>query len=155
MAVAGGKLTLFASPWSPPAFMKDNNDVLHGGKLLPKYYQSRANFYIKFIKTYEKEGLPVWGLTVQNEPMATQTWESCKYTAEEERDFIKNYLGPTLQKHDMSNKKLIVWDHNRDLFYQRASTILENPLAEKYIWGIGFHWYETWAKAGCKLKVIL
>ena len=57
-----------------------------------------GNYYIKFIKAYEKEGIPVWGITVQNEPMATQTWESCMYTAEEERDFIKNNLGPTLQK---------------------------------------------------------
>jgi glucosylceramidase len=145
---AGGKLTMFVSPWSPPAFMKDNNDVLHGGKLKAEYAQSWASFYVKFIKAYEKEGIPVWGLSVQNEPMATQTWESCKYTAEEERDFVKNYLGPTLVKGGMAAKKLIVWDHNRDLLYQRASTILEDPAAAKYIWGIGFHWYETWTGAG-------
>ncbi len=148
MAATGGKLTLFASPWSPPAFMKDNNNVLQGGKLLRKYDQSWANFYVKFINAYEKAGIPVWGLSVQNEPMATQTWESCRYTAEEERDFVKYYLGPTLRKNGMGNKKLIVWDHNRDLLYQRASTILEDPEAAKYVWGIGFHWYETWTKAG-------
>lgn len=147
-ATAGGKLTMFVSPWSPPAFMKDNNDVLHGGKLKAEFAQSWANFYIKFIKTYEKLGIPIWGLSVQNEPMATQTWESCKYTAEEERDFVKNYLGPTLWKQGLQSKKLIVWDHNRDLLYQRASTILEDPAAAKYIWGIGFHWYETWTGAG-------
>ena len=147
-AAAGGKLTLFVSPWSPPAWMKTNGNVLHGGKLLPKYDQSWANFYIKFIKTYEKIGIPIWGLSVQNEPMATQTWESCLYTAEDERDFIKNFLGPTLYKAGMANKKLIIWDHNRDLLYQRASTILEDPAAAKYVWGIGFHWYETWTGAG-------
>jgi glucosylceramidase len=147
-AAAGGKLTLFVSPWSPPAFMKDNNDVLHGGKLKPEFAQSWANFYVKFINEYQKAGVPVWGLSVQNEPMATQTWESCKFTAEEERDFVKNYLGPTLAKGGMAAKKLIVWDHNRDLLYQRASTILEDPAAAKYIWGIGFHWYETWTGAG-------
>lgn len=147
-AVAGGKLTMFVSPWSPPAFMKDNNDVLHGGKLKKEFDQSWANFYVKFIKAYEKEGVPIWGLSVQNEPMAKQTWESCMYTAEEERDFVKNFLGPTLQKQGLANKKLIVWDHNRDLLYQRASTILEDPAAAKYIWGIGFHWYETWTGAG-------
>jgi glucosylceramidase len=76
--------------------------------------------------------------------MAKQKWESCIYTAEEERDFIKGYLGPTLQKQGMSSKKLIAWDHNRDLVYQRASTILEDPAAAKYVWGIGYHWYETW-----------
>ena len=93
---AGGKLTLFASPWSPPAWMKDNNDMLHGGKLKPEYYQAWANYFAKFIKAYQQEGIPIWGLTIQNEPMAKQTWESCNYTAEEERDFLKNNLGPTL-----------------------------------------------------------
>lgn len=141
---AAGKLTLYISPWSPPAWMKDNNDVLHGGKLLPQYRQSWANFFVKYIKEYEKRGIPVWGLTVQNEPLAVQTWESCVFTAEEERDFIKNYLGPTLQKNGMSSKKLIAWDHNRDFVYQRARTILTDPSAAKYVWGIGYHWYETW-----------
>ena len=143
-AAAGGKLTLFVSPWSPPAWMKDNNNVLKGGKLLEKYKQAWANHYVKFIKTYESKGIPVWGLSVQNEPMATQSWESCIYTAEEERDFVKQYLGPTLAKSGLQDKKLIVWDHNRDLIYQRASTMMNDPEAAKYVWGIGFHWYETW-----------
>ena len=144
IAAAGGTLPMFVSPWSPPAWMKDNNDVLHGGKLLPKYAQTWANHYVKFIKTYESMGMPVWGLSVQNEPMAKQKWESCLYTAEEERDFVKKYLGPTLQKNGLGEKKLICWDHNRDLIYQRATTLLSDPEAAKYIWGIGFHWYETW-----------
>ena len=88
----GGKLTLYASPWSPPAFMKSNKTMLNGGKLLPEYYQSWANYYAKFIKSYEAEGIPIWGLTIQNEPLAVQRWESCIYTAEEESDFLKNYL---------------------------------------------------------------
>ncbi|HET9057926.1 MAG TPA: glycoside hydrolase family 30 protein [Chitinophagaceae bacterium] len=142
---AGGKITLFASPWSPPAWMKTNNDILHGGKLKPEYYQSWANYYTKFIKAYEAEGIPVWGLTVQNEPMATQKWESCIYTAEEERDFLKNYLGPTMEKEGLGNKKIIVWDHNRDLINQRMNTLLSDPKAAKYVWGIGFHWYEDWS----------
>ncbi|MCB0486427.1 MAG: glycosyl hydrolase, partial [Flavobacteriaceae bacterium] len=76
-----GSLVTYASPWSPPAFMKSNKDMLHGGTLLPKYYQSWANYFVKFIEAYEKEGIPIWGLTVQNEPMATQIWESCIFTA--------------------------------------------------------------------------
>jgi glucosylceramidase len=144
MAAAGGSLTLFVSPWSPPGWMKDNNNVLQGGKLLPQFRQSWANHYVKFIQAYENKGIPVWGLSVQNEPMAKQSWESCIFTAEEERDFIKEYLGPTLEKNGLAGKKLIAWDHNRDLIYQRASTLLNDPLAAKYIWGIGFHWYETW-----------
>ena len=142
---AGGKFTLFASPWSPPAFMKDNNDMLHGGKLKPEFYQSWANYYTKFIKAYQQEGINIWGITVQNEPMAKQTWESCNYTADEERDFLKKFLGPTMQKEGLGDKKIIVWDHNRDLVYQRASTIFDDPEAAKYAWGLGFHWYEDWS----------
>jgi len=148
MAAAGGKLNLYASPWSPPAWMKDNNNMLQGGKLLPQFNQSWADYFVKFIKAYEAEGIPVWGLSVQNEPMAKQKWESCIFTAEEERDFIKKFLGPTLQNAGLGQKKLIAWDHNRDLIYQRASTILNDPEAAKYVWGIGFHWYENWTGGG-------
>jgi glucosylceramidase len=144
MQAAGGKLTMYVSPWSPPAWMKDNNSMVQGGKLKPEYRQVWADYYIKFIKAYEAKGIPIWGLSVQNEPMAKQRWESCIFSAEEERDFIKQYLGPTLVKQGMSGKKLIAWDHNRDLIYQRTSVILNDPAAAKYVWGVGFHWYETW-----------
>ena len=137
-------VVFYASPWSPPAFMKTNNNMLKGGKLLPEFRQSWADYYVKFIKAYEKEGILVWGLTIQNEPMAVQRWESCIYTAAEERDFLKNYLGPTLEKEGLGDKKIVVWDHNRDLISDRANTIFEDPEASKYAWGIGFHWYETW-----------
>ena len=137
-------LVFYASPWSPPAFMKTNKNMLQGGKLLPEFRQSWANYYVKFIKAYEKEGIPVWGLTIQNEPMAVQRWESCIYTANEERDFLKKYLGPTLEKAGLGDKNIVVWDHNRDLISDRANTIFEDLEASKYAWGIGFHWYETW-----------
>ncbi len=76
--------------------------------------------------------------------MAAQRWESCIYSAEEERDFLKNFLGPTLEKSGMGDKKVIVWDHNRDLLFERANVILSDPEANKYVWGTGFHWYEDW-----------
>jgi glucosylceramidase len=145
LGAAGGQLTLFASPWSPPAFMKTNNDMLHGGKLKPEFRQAWANYITKFIRAYGREGIPIWGVTVQNEPMATQTWESCIYTAEDERDFIKHFLGPTMRRAGLADKKIIAWDHNRDLIYQRVSTILADPEAAQYVWGIGFHWYEPWS----------
>lgn len=144
IAQTGDKLTLFVSPWSPPAFMKTNNNMLQGGSLKSEFYQPWANYYVKFIKAYEKEGISVWGLTIQNEPMAKQTWESCIYTAEQERDFLKNNLGPTLQKEGLGNKKIIIWDHNRDLIFQRTNTVLNDSVAAKYVWGVGFHWYEDW-----------
>lgn len=145
MKAAGGKLTLYASPWSPPAFMKDNNDILHGGHLKPEFYSTWAAYYAKFIHAYEAEGIPIWGISIQNEAMATQRWESCIYTAEAETQFLKNHLGPTLKKTGLGNIKIIAWDHNRDLIYHRASEILNDKEAAKYLWGIGFHWYENWS----------
>jgi len=125
--------------------MKSNNDMLHGGKLKLEFYQAWANYYAKFVKAYKAEGIPIWGISIQNEPMATQKWESCIFTAEEERDFLKNNLGPTMKREGLADKKIIVWDHNRDLIYQRASTLLNDPEAAKYAWGIGYHWYEPWS----------
>ncbi|MFD1314033.1 glycoside hydrolase family 30 protein [Namhaeicola litoreus] len=141
---AGGELTTYASPWSPPAFMKTNGNMLGGGKLKPEFAKVWATYYAKFIKAYESEGIPIWGLSIQNEPMATQRWESCIYTAEDERDFLKNFLGPTLEEEGLGDKKIIVWDHNRDLLFERANVILSDPEANKYVWGTGFHWYEDW-----------
>jgi len=141
LAVAGTNFTLFASPWSPPAWMKDNNNMLHGGKLKPEFYSAWANYFCRFIQAYASNGIPIWGVTVQNEPMANQTWESCNYTAWEERDFVKNNLGPALQSAGLGDKKIIIWDHNRNFMYQWASVILDDPDAAKYVWGIGYHWY--------------
>jgi glucosylceramidase len=141
LAAAGHEMTLFASPWSPPAWMKSNNDMLHGGKLLPKYRQTWADYFVKFVQEYKKEGLSIWGLTVQNEPMAVQRWESCIFTAVEERDFVKQYLGPTLQRAGLSNLRLMIWDHNRGIMYQRAKVVFDDPEAAQYVWGTGMHWY--------------
>ncbi len=137
----GNDFKLFASPWSPPAWMKTNNDMLHGGKLKPEYDQTWANYLVKFVKAYRKEGINIWGMTVQNEPMAVQRWESCIFTADEERDFVKNYLGPALHNSGLSNLKLMIWDHNRGIMYQRAAAVYEDTAAAKYVWGTGFHWY--------------
>jgi glucosylceramidase len=142
---AGGSLTTMASPWSAPAFMKDNGSMLQGGRLLPRYRDAWARYTARFIEEYEEAGIPIWGVSVQNEPLATQTWESMLYTAEEERDFLKNHLGPTLRDAGLGDKKIVVWDHNRDLLPHRAHTILGDPEAAQFVWGVGFHWYETWA----------
>lgn len=141
MQKVGKDFALFASPWSPPAWMKTNNNMLQGGKLIPAFRQTWANYFVKFVQEYEKLGIPIWGLTVQNEPMAVQTWESCIFTAAEERDFVKNFLGPTLWRSGMSKLKLMIWDHNRGIMYQRAKEVYDDPAASKYVWGTGFHWY--------------
>jgi len=134
-------IQIMASPWSPPAWMKTNGQMNHGGKLKEEFRDTWAIYYCKYINAYEKEGIPIWGISVQNEPAAKQTWDSCIYTAEEERDFIRNYLGPALKSKNLLDKKLIIWDHNRDIMVERARTVLNDPEAAKYVWGTGFHWY--------------
>jgi glucosylceramidase len=141
MELSGGSLRLFSSPWSPPAWMKTNGQMNHGGKLKPEYRGAWANYYVRYIEEYGREGIPIWGLTVQNEPAASQTWDSCLYTGEEERDFVRDYLGPALRDSGLGHVKLIIWDHNRDHMYERAKTVLDDPRAAQYVWGVGFHWY--------------
>jgi len=141
LATAKTPFKLFASPWSPVAWMKTNNDMLKGGQLKPEYADAWADYYGRFVKAYAREGIQIWGLTVQNEPMASQTWESCIFTGEEERDFVREHLGPSLEKAGLSSVKLMVWDHNRGLLYQRAKAVYDDPRASKYVWGAAFHWY--------------
>ena len=141
LATAKGNIKIYASPWSPPAWMKTNNDMLHGGQLKPEYFQTWADYFVKYVKAYEKEGIPMWGLTVQNEPMAVQVWESCIFSAEEERDFVRDYLGPTLKKNGLGDLKLMIWDHNRGIMYQRAQVVYDDPKASQYVYGLAFHYY--------------
>lgn len=141
MELSGGDLNLFASPWSPPAWMKTTGQMNFGGKLRPEYRQAWADYYVRYIEEYAKLGIPIWGLTVQNEPEASQTWDSCLWTGEEERDFVRDYLGPTLQKAGLGHIKIIIWDHNRDRLYERAKIVLDDEEAARYVYGVGFHWY--------------
>ena len=121
--------------------MKTNGDMRYGGKLRPEYAQTWADYFVRYVRAYEAEGIPMWGLTVQNEALATQVWESCVFTAEEERDFVRDYLGPTLRRAGLSDVKLMFWDHNRGLAYQRAEVMYDDPEAAQYVWGLAFHWY--------------
>lgn len=141
MEETGNNLRLFASPWSPPGWMKTNGEMKHGGKLLPEYHQTWADYFVKYINAYKEEGIPMWGITVQNEALAVQVWESCIFTATEEKDFVRDYLGPTLRKNGLADVKLMIWDHNRGIMYQRVEAAYEDPEASGYIWGTGFHWY--------------
>jgi glucosylceramidase len=138
---AGEPIKLLVSPWSPPGWMKDSGQMNRGGKLLPQFRAAWAQCYVRFIQAYEAEGVPVWGVSVQNEPAATQSWDSCIYSAEEERDFVRDHLGPALEAAGLGHIKIVIWDHNRDLMVERASVAYADPEAAKYIWGTGFHWY--------------
>jgi len=140
MASASMPLKILASPWSPPAFMKDTKEMNYGGKLLAEYYESWANYYKKFIQGMMDRGVEIWGVSVQNEPLATQTWDSCIYTAEEERDFIKYHLGPTIKANNPETN-IVIWDHNRDVLVERGAVVLADKEAAKFVWGTGNHWY--------------
>lgn len=142
VALAGRRpLQLLVSPWSPPAWMKDTGRMNEGGRLRPDCRAAWAQCFVRFIRAYEAEGVPVWGVTVQNEPEATQRWDSCLYTAQEERDFVRDHLGPALHEAGLGRVRIIVWDHNRDAMVERSSVIYGDPEAAKYVWGTGFHWY--------------
>jgi glucosylceramidase len=138
---AGRPIRLLASPWSPPGWMKDTGRMNGGGRLRPECRDAWARCYVKFIQAYAAEGIPIWGVSVQNEPEAHQRWDSCLYSAEEERDFVRDHLGPALHAAGLADVKIVVWDHNRDLLAERASVIYGDPAAARYVWGAGFHWY--------------
>jgi glucosylceramidase len=138
---AGTTLKLLASPWSPPAWMKTNGQMNHGGALRPECRDAWARYFVRYIREYEREGVAIWAVTVQNEPAATQVWDSCIYSAEEERDFVRDHLGPALEQAGLSHVKILIWDHNRDLLVERVRPAFEDPVARRYIWGAAFHWY--------------
>lgn len=143
--IAGGdaNFKLMVSPWSPPAWMKTNFRMDDGGSLRREYAPAWADYFVKFAQAMAtEEKFPIWSFTVQNEPEAHQTWESCLYTPEQERDFVKNHLGPAMDRAGLAGKiKLIGWDHNRDRLEARADAMLGDPEAAKYLWGLGIHWY--------------
>lgn len=137
----GDDFRLFSTPWSPPAFMKTNGQMNGGGALKPEYREAWANMFVKYIQAYAEAGIDIWAVSVQNEAKAVQIWDSCLYTAEEEKDFVRDYLGPALEQAGLSHVKVMIWDHNKERVYDRAKVAFEDQEASKYIWGICFHWY--------------
>jgi glucosylceramidase len=126
-------IKLLISPWSPPAWMKTNEMMNRGGKLKKDYYDAWALYYVKFIKSYQQMGIDTFAITVQNEPNAVQTWDSCTYTGEEERDFVKNHLGPVLEKEGLSDVNIFIWDHNKERVYERSKIIYDDAEKEGFI----------------------
>ncbi|RTL01543.1 MAG: glucosylceramidase [Proteobacteria bacterium] len=135
-------ISLMASPWSPPEWMKDNQNLLKGGKLLTKYYQLYAEYLAKYLKEYAVQNITINYLTIQNEPYAVQRWESCIYRDQDELVFIRDHLYPTLVNHDLhTTSKIVIWDHNKEHCFMRARHILADKQAYTMIHGIAFHWY--------------
>lgn len=139
--VAAGNVKFLMSPWSPPAFMKTNGEMNHGGSLKKEYYAAWARYFVKFIEAYRKEGVDIQWLTVQNEPMAVQTWDSCIYTSKEEGCFVRDYLGPAFEEAGLSDVKIFVWDHNKEEAYQRFKEVTADEKTKEYVAGEAVHWY--------------
>jgi glucosylceramidase len=141
-------LKVVASPWTAPVWMKDNHDWYgqgRGGTLLPEHYDTFARYMVKYLQAYQAEGVRIWGVTPENEPLGNGgQWESMEFTAEGLRDYIKLHLGPQLATHGLSGVKIIQFDHNRDasaLQFSRA--VLDDPSAAAFVWGTGLHWYSA------------
>lgn len=129
------KISLISSPWSPPAFMKNNNNLLHGGKLKSNYYDLYSKYLHKYIDSYKEAGYDINYITMQNEPFAKQRWESCVFSLKEQYNFINNYLINELKD---SDTKIILWDHNREKINKQ---IKELYIDNEKVGGLGIHWY--------------
>ncbi len=126
-------ISIIASPWSPPVMFKTIPTLYWGVKLSKKYYDEYSNYLVRFINEYQKNGIKIEYLTMQNEPMARQRWESCKYSIQEQRDFIYHHL---LDK--LHNTRLLLWDHNKDDLYNTINSLYQE--SDK-IAGFAFHYY--------------
>jgi glucosylceramidase len=134
---------IFASPWTASPWMKDNNDW-RAGKLLKKYYPTWALFFSKYIDAYKEFGIDIWGFTVENEPHGNNgSWESMHFTPEEMTDFVKNYLGPQLEKDGKGDKIILGYDQNRDDIENWVDSMFENEESSKYFDGTAIHWYDS------------
>ena len=137
---AGRKLKIILSPWSPPAYMKTNGKRNYGGKLKPECEALWAEYLCRYIMEYKNHGYQVVGMTLQNEPKAVQTWDSCIFTAQEEKHFLKDVMWPALKKHGLTDIQIFLWDHNKERVWEWMREIIDeetNPMVA----GAAFHWY--------------
>lgn len=134
---------IMASPWSAPPWMKDNQHWF-GGTLLPEFYPTWAEFFVKYIKAYEDEGIPIWAVTVENEPLGNDAhWESMHYTPETMGTFVAEHLGPTFEKAGVSSK-IFLYDQNRgEELVQWGDYLLNEQAVLKYAAGTAVHWYNS------------
>lgn len=143
LAIAGPDLRFFASPWTASPWMKDNK-AWFGGKLLPEYYDVWAQYFKKYAEAYQAEGLPIWGFTVENEPLGNDSnWESMHFSPEEMTTFIKDHLAPVFAENQME-QKILIYDQNRgEELVEWAEAILGDPEARELVHGTAVHWYTS------------
>ncbi|WP_445196293.1 glycoside hydrolase family 30 protein [Tamlana sedimenti] len=143
LAVSEDGFKLFASPWTAPPWMKDNNHWV-GGKLLPEYYDTWALFFSKYVKAYEDEGIGIWGFTVENEPHGNgNNWESMHFSPKEMTDFVQFHLGPKLETDGYGDKIILGYDQNRAGLKEWVDEMYRDEASSKYFDGTAIHWYES------------
>ena len=142
MAVSKDGFKILSSPWTAAPWMKDNNAWV-GGKLLPKYYDTWALFFSKYIDAYKAEGIDIWGFTVENEPLGNgNNWESMHYSPDEMTNFVQNHLGPKLEA-DGHTAKILGYDQNREHLKEWVDSQFKNEATSKYFDGTAIHWYAS------------
>lgn len=138
--LAGRRIPVMLSPWSPPAFMKTNRRREGGGKLEPAYYGAYADYLCRYARHMRDLGFAVTRMSLQNEAKAVQTWDSCIFTADEEKRFLRDHLFPLLARYDLSDLELYIWDHNKERAYEWMRDIVDET-TDPMIAGLCFHWY--------------
>ena len=147
---ANVSIKFVASPWSAPAWMKKNNHmncdlgpwtcVLKDDATIQ---QAWAQYFSKYIDSYKKNNINIWGITIQNEPEAQTgniVYEGMHFTPDTEKAFLINHLGPVMESNH-PDVNVLIYDHNKDHIVEWAQTILGDPKSAKYVWGTAFHWY--------------
>lgn len=143
MATSQDGFKIFASPWTAPPWMKDNNHWV-GGKLLPEYYDTWALFFSKYIDAYKEQGIEIWGFTVENEPHGNgNNWESMHFSPKEMTDFVEFHLGPKLEKDGHGDKIILGYDQNRAGIKEWVDEMYRDEKSSKYFDGTAIHWYES------------
>ena len=161
--ISAEPISVLMSPWSPPYQWKTapkiaKNDAAvygamgmpvpeeipqrnHGGSLKPEYYGSWAEYVVKYLQAYLDEGIPVTMLSLQNETVAATTWDSCVWTPEESKTYLKDYLYPEMKKAGLTDKiGIFIWDHNKERMIEHVLTVLDEETMDM-VAGIAFHWY--------------
>jgi glucosylceramidase len=134
---------LIASPWTAPPWMKDNDSWV-GGKLLDTYRDTWALYYAKYVKACADNGISIWGITVINEPHGNgNNWESMLFTPKEMTDFVRDHLGPTLEREGLSNVHILGYDQNRAGLKEWVDEMFKDASSSKYFSGTAIHWYES------------
>ena len=143
MAISEEGFKLFASPWTAAPWMKDNNSWV-GGKLLPKYYDTWALFFSKYVDAYRAEGIDIWGFTVENEPHGNgNNWESMLYSPKEMTDFVVNHLSPKLQADGKGELVILGYDQNREGIKEWVDEMYKDEETASHYDGTAIHWYES------------